>query len=205
MVIIMIRKYSSSLLIVLMTCIFIFHFAITLFYNFPLNPISNQYNLQIQNYMNPLFTQNWKLFAPNPVSANNMLYIRGNYTDEYGEIKQTNWIDATTPFNMAVHNNRFTPVRLVNSTRSSITTELLNQMDGKKDYLEKIEPNKSVELIILNRFSSRVLNEIYPNYKFVDIEKKIVVNVFPEYGKGKETEKNYEYNLPKQVFDLPKI
>lgn len=204
MVIIMIKKYSSSLLIILVMFIFIAHFTITLLYNFPVNPVSNQYNAWIQNYMNPFFTQNWKLFAPNPVSANNMFYIRGEYKNENGELKQTDWIDATTPFNTVVHHNRLTPLRLVNSTRSSIVTEILNQIDSEKDFFEKVKPDESPELIILNRFSSNTLNEIHPNYQFTRVEKKIVVNVFPEYGKGKETEKNYEYNLPTQPFDLPR-
>ncbi|PGT73591.1 hypothetical protein COD86_09790 [Bacillus cereus] len=199
----MVKKYSSSLIIILIAFIFILHFTFTLLYNFPLNPISNKYNDSIQHYMSPLFKQNWKLFAPDPVSTNNILYIRGEYKDKNEEFKKTEWIDASTPFNTIIHNNRLTPLRLVNSTKSSIIAEILNKIDSDKDYLEKLKVNEAEDFIVLNRFSSNVLNEIHPNYKFLNVEKKIVVNLFPEYGKGKETEKNYEVNLPIQPFQLP--
>lgn len=199
----MIKKYSSSLIIILITFIFIVHFTFTLLYNFPLNPINNKYNNSIQNYMDPLFRQNWKLFGPDPVSVNNILYIRGEYKNKNGELKKTEWIDASTPFNTVVHNNRLTPLRLVNSMRSSITTEILNSIEKDKDYFKNLKVNESEDFTVLNRFSSNVLNEIHPDYKFINVEKKIVVNVFPEYGKGKETEKNYEVDLPSQPFQLP--
>ncbi|PEQ01700.1 DUF5819 family protein [Bacillus toyonensis] len=199
----MIKKYSSSLMIILIAFIFSLHFTFTLLYNFPLNPISNKYNDSIQHYMNPLFKQNWKLFAPNPVSTNNILYIRGEYTDKNEELKKTEWVDASTPFNTIIHNNRLTPLRLVASMKSSLISEILNETTSDKDYLEKLNVSEDEDLIVLNRFSSNVLNEIHPNYKFLNVEKKIVVNVFPEYGKGKETEKNYEINLPTQPFQLP--
>ncbi|MGH0951312.1 DUF5819 family protein [Bacillus mycoides] len=199
----MIKKHSSSLMIILIAFLFIIHFTFTLLYNFPLNPISNKYNNSIQHYMNPLFRQNWKLFAPNPVSTNNTLYIRGEYKNENGEFKKTSWIDASTPFNTVVHNNRLTPLRLVSSMKSSIISEILNGAERDKDYFKNLKVNESDDFTVLNRFSSNVLNEIHPNYKFVNVEKKVVVNLFAEYEKGKETEKNYEVNLPIQPFQLP--
>ncbi|TDO13455.1 hypothetical protein DFO69_1904 [Bacillus subtilis] len=203
MVMIMIKKSVSTLMIIVMASLFVFHFSFTLLYNFPLNPISNKYYDTIQNYMEPLFKQNWKLFAPNPVSTNNILYIRGEYKDKTGELKKTEWIDASTPLNNVVHNNRLTPLRLESSMKSSIVAELLNRIDRDKDYLKNLDVDKSEEFMILNRFSSKVLNEVYPNYHFSNVEKKVVVNLFPEYGKGNETEKNFEINLPTQSFTLP--
>ncbi|PEP56168.1 DNA-directed RNA polymerase subunit beta, partial [Bacillus toyonensis] len=55
---------------------FISHFAITLIYNTPSNPIKAKYNKQLSAYMDPIFTQNWRLFAPAPVTTNSKFFVK---------------------------------------------------------------------------------------------------------------------------------
>ena len=68
--------------------IMLFHASMTVLYNSPINPIKVKLGFIIDNYMNPLFSQNWNLFAPNPVSTNMDIVTRGGYKDSNGNEKQ---------------------------------------------------------------------------------------------------------------------
>src|SRR6185437_2966569 len=48
----------------------IVHLAATFLYNAPANPVSQRYARSVNWWMEPLFSQNWRLFAPNPISEN---------------------------------------------------------------------------------------------------------------------------------------
>ncbi|BAK18150.1 DNA-directed RNA polymerase, beta subunit/140 kD subunit [Solibacillus silvestris StLB046] len=100
------KKIAFFLLI---TVIFVFHFSMTALYVLPFNPLASKYNHQIQSYMNPLFTQNWQLFAPNPLSQS--IYVNVQIKDTEGQ--ESKWIDFTTPLLEANHKNRFSPVNTI--------------------------------------------------------------------------------------------
>lgn len=61
----------------------------------PTNKVSNSLN-SATSYLNPFFTQSWRLFAPNPISDDRTLWFRGEYADESGDTKTTGWIDWTS-------------------------------------------------------------------------------------------------------------
>jgi hypothetical protein len=46
-------------------------------------------------YLDPYFTQNWRLFAPNPISEDRSLLFQGAYTDADGQPTRTAWVDWT--------------------------------------------------------------------------------------------------------------
>jgi hypothetical protein len=46
-------------------------------------------------YLNPYFTQNWRLFAPNPIAEDRSLLFQAAYTDADGHPARTEWIDWT--------------------------------------------------------------------------------------------------------------
>lgn len=46
-------------------------------------------------YLNPYFTQNWRLFAPNPIADDRTLWFRGEYVDAAGQTQATDWFDWT--------------------------------------------------------------------------------------------------------------
>lgn len=47
----------------------------------------------VTSYLSPYFTQNWRLFAPNPISSDRTFWVRGEYVDSEGETRQTDWFD----------------------------------------------------------------------------------------------------------------
>lgn len=78
------------------------HLAATFFYNAPTNPVSQRYAKQIDWWMNPLFTQNWRLFAPDPISENVTVQARASIGPD-GFV--TGWFDLTAQDEAAVLDN----------------------------------------------------------------------------------------------------
>lgn len=68
------------------------HLAATFLYSAPLNPVSQRYAKQVNWWMYPLFNQNWRLFAPNPISENVSVLARARLTPD-GTV--TGWTDLT--------------------------------------------------------------------------------------------------------------
>lgn len=75
------------------------HLSATFFYNAPTNPVSQRYVKQIDWWMDPLFTQNWRLFAPNPISENVTVQVRASLAPN-GVV--TGWMDLTAQDEAAV-------------------------------------------------------------------------------------------------------
>ena len=49
------------------------------------------------DYLRPYFTQNWRLFAPNPIDADREVLFQASYRDRNGEVQLTelvNWTDV---------------------------------------------------------------------------------------------------------------
>jgi hypothetical protein len=47
------------------------------------------------SYLRPYFNQNWRLFAPNPISDDRNILVQGAYRASDGSVKTTDWIDWT--------------------------------------------------------------------------------------------------------------
>lgn len=62
------------------------------FYNAPANPVSTRYAQQLRDWMQPLFDQNWHLFAPNPYSENVEIEARASVA---GTGRTTPWFDLS--------------------------------------------------------------------------------------------------------------
>lgn len=129
--------------------IFLFHFTMTAIYVLPFNPIKNKINDFVVAYMEPLFTQNWMLFAPNPLSNN--YYVNIQVKDK--SKKQSKWMDISTPLYDANHSNRFSPVnklvRIGTSTymQAIQSDELFDKIEQKKievNHQQQINKNKEI-------------------------------------------------------------
>jgi len=58
------------------------HFGFTFLHVAPANPVSQQLAPAVGLWMSPFFDQNWELFAPDPVSRDTGLLVRGMTGDE---------------------------------------------------------------------------------------------------------------------------
>jgi hypothetical protein len=63
--------------VVLVGVVVAWHLTASFLYNAPANPVSQRYAEQIDGWMDPLFAQDWQLFAPNPFSENIDIQARG--------------------------------------------------------------------------------------------------------------------------------
>lgn len=69
------------------------HFGITFLHVAPLNPVSQQLSALTSTWTSPFFTQNWELFAPDPVSRDTGVLVTGSIGGE--EIGR--YLDLSTP------------------------------------------------------------------------------------------------------------
>ena len=58
-------------------CVLALHFGFTFLHVAPANPVSQQFASATGLWMSPFFDQNWELFAPDPVSRDTGLLVRG--------------------------------------------------------------------------------------------------------------------------------
>ncbi|WP_437586174.1 DUF5819 family protein [Sorangium sp. So ce1000] len=86
-----------------------FHFAMTLSYLTPQNPLQLRFARLISGYMNPLFQQNWHLFAPDPISDTRLLMVACRLREPDGSTTETGWTDITTPYWEGHLENRLGP------------------------------------------------------------------------------------------------
>jgi hypothetical protein len=89
------RRWSRALVagtVVATAAVVAVHLAATFLYNAPANPVSQKYASQVSTWMNPLFAQNWQLFAPNPISENVELRAQASLS---ANGRLTSWIDLS--------------------------------------------------------------------------------------------------------------
>lgn len=67
---------KKKLLFILVTIPAATHIIFTILYLSPKNPLTPTYQAVVHRYMNPLFAQNWQLFAPNPATSSLQYWYR---------------------------------------------------------------------------------------------------------------------------------
>jgi len=70
-----------------------FHLVSVTLAALPTNPVSDTAR-PATDYLQPYFTQNWRLFAPNPISADRTIEFRAQYNRD-GLTEETAWLDWT--------------------------------------------------------------------------------------------------------------
>lgn len=116
------------------------HLAATVLFLTPSNPVRSAAQPELDGYMRPFFAQNWRLFAPNPLTNNEHLLVRAQVTDSAtGETITTEWFNITE-FETAHLRHNPTPSRLsktstnvyrrLSSARNSLSSEQRTVLDG---------------------------------------------------------------------------
>lgn len=75
---------------VVVSVVFLFHFAMTGLYLLPLNPVKLTWNPYLMRYVDPFFYQNWHLFAPDPVDSSQSVIGKCRVGDV-----ESDWFDIT--------------------------------------------------------------------------------------------------------------
>jgi hypothetical protein len=123
--------------------------------------------------MNPLFTQNWKLFAPNPANQQLNLDMRVQYVDSAGATRQTDWKSITLPVIKELQSNHFSPNARISEFQSSLISNYVWGEQGEKEeafqsmqrYVNYILDNKKYEVPgKINKIQLRAVVNRFPNY-----------------------------------------
>lgn len=76
------------------------------------------------DYLRPYFTQNWRLFAPNPVDEDRVIRFQGSYLDSDGTSWRTPWVDWTEVEQDLIRH------RPVGSRAGYVSTKLYGPLSG---------------------------------------------------------------------------
>ena len=77
------------------------------------------------SYLDPYFTQNWRLFAPSPISEDRSLLVQGAYVDAGGRAHRTAWVDWTAvELDLVRH-------RLVGGRAGYVTNKLVSPLQSR--------------------------------------------------------------------------
>jgi hypothetical protein len=89
-------------------CVFGLHFASTLLYLTPPNPIRIALHAPLERYMNPFFSQSWRLFAPEPGGTDAFVWVACRFHDSESPL-ESEWFDITTPLHEYRYARRLSP------------------------------------------------------------------------------------------------
>lgn len=83
------------------------------------------------SYLDPYFTQNWRLFAPNPISEDRSLLFQAAYVDRDGNPARTAWVDWTqVELDLVRH-------RLIGGRAGYVTNKLVTPLQGRLAALDE--------------------------------------------------------------------
>jgi Family of unknown function (DUF5819) len=106
------------------------HFAATFLYCFPSNPLKLRVNPYLISTIGAFFPQNWSLFAPNPLSANQSLLVHCLTPTEHGEALAgrfpSHWTDLSASFWRRFQSNRFAAYDRISRAQSEAISRYLN-------------------------------------------------------------------------------
>ncbi|PTX60797.1 hypothetical protein C8P63_108107 [Melghirimyces profundicolus] len=156
----------------LLAGILMVHFFLTFLYLTPNNPVKNRHWDSLHAYMDPLFAQNWKLFAPNPVSQHREVWAKARIRDPVtGEIRETGWKNVTRPMVRERQNHRI-------SSEGRVLRFLIS---GSRDFKSEDPEEKEKGSWMLQRATSTYLGEVLPGETIQQIKFRVVTDTFPRF------------------------
>ncbi|MFV2117201.1 DUF5819 family protein [Streptomyces sp. Act-28] len=112
------------------------HFALAAFSQTPLSPAKVKLAAPVNEYLHPYFSQNWMLFAPDPLAADQGVIARGRCED--GEV--TPYRDVTGPFIKQAQDSRFFPSRM-----SRIVSNGIQQYNATDELMRRLRSQEKTE------------------------------------------------------------
>lgn len=161
----------------ILTIIIVIHFAFTFIYLSPANSFRYKHWNQIESYMSPLFTQNWKLFAPNPVNRHENIQVRFKYTNPQGKTVHSDWKAITLPIVKALQKNHFSPNARISGFASSVSHDFVWRTGDRKKTAQR-DMKIFVQKIIKNNPT-----KFQVNGKIDLFQIRVEVNEFPRFNK----------------------
>jgi len=126
------RQIAENALRLLSLIWLIFHFGLTVAYVLPPNPASTAWQRLLDATIGRYYSQNWQLFAPDPLAQNYALYVRPLTEAQAAGVSgqglpHDGWFDITNPVLVHFQQNRFSAYDRL--TRPQINA-ILNWLSG---------------------------------------------------------------------------
>lgn len=91
------------------------------------------------DHLSPYFTQNWRLFAPNPIAQDRNLRFQGSYVGESGDVETTDWVDwSVVELDLIRH-------RLVGNRGGYVTSKLIESLSSVRRRLTTDQRNLTLQ------------------------------------------------------------
>ncbi|HDH4813243.1 TPA: hypothetical protein PI326_002583 [Staphylococcus aureus] len=190
---------KKKIFLLLLSILISVHCFFTVIYNLPVNPFSKKHERIINGYMDPLFVQTWTLFAPDPVSVNNNLFLK--YWSDNG--KESKWINLSKYYQKQSRKYYLHPYSYKNSILTQLEDDIVSDIkkvnDLKKGNSKNVkffyenEKIRNLYVFILEELKSKNINAdriqlLYQTEIFSDYAKnndvKHISNFMPEVKRG---------------------
>lgn len=216
----MIRPFKNILFFICIG-VLLFHFSVIALSLLPDNPIKHQYKYETNSYINPLFSQCWNLFAPEPINTNMTVLVQFKIYNK-DSIVTTKWLDLMEPLILQKRKSFWSPVQRISKF---ITSSLQNITEHSKIMIDQIKKDTTLtndslatQIAYENSFSSCYGHKSilqYSNYVFykmnyqgkidsVLVRYEIFNSKFPRFSKRKENFfdiKHYEFTKSVSKFN----
>src|SRR5690625_5152928 len=197
------------------------HLGATALWVGPSNAAKESLRDPLTAYMQPMFQQNWSLFAPAPVSITYAVEVRGWSTDDEGDDEgdahPTAWVDATAAEMSTLTHTLFPPrvnrvSRNLARTMRNLHVELSDAEhlvlgehfdDGGwsdlRDRLDDVEEPSDRALIddvlqldrTMTAYATQVATAHWPEREFTQVQVQIVEHPAAQYGTTTEPETHH--------------
>ncbi|MEJ8548113.1 DUF5819 family protein [Brevibacillus borstelensis] len=222
------QKRLLAALPLLLIAVMLWHFSMILLHVIPFNPLTNKYRDLVNGYVNPLFSQNWHLFAPNPVSHTHTIFIQAKSRDASGNLVESDWVDITTPLITANWEHRISPINRVLRfgvgafTQAFHQDDVINLFEEKKknrnkedlnlmkEDLAQLDEYRKVGVRLLYRYSFSHVPKYFPSQNVDSIRLRVLIRASKPFSERHnphyENEKEYvEFEWEKYQPVVPSI
>lgn len=170
------KRVLNILLILSLLCFTVIHFLILTLHAGPINPVYAKYRVPIEQYVNPLLTQHWNLFAPDPVEeTQNILVQYRTSTNETSD-----WYNISKPLLEANQSNIISPYNKTARIPSSLYFSIFN----KNTLVSKMEDNTSEEefdkAIDMDKIKESRSKQVDLLYRFANSNIPLITNTDEE-------------------------
>ncbi|MFN7115866.1 MAG: DUF5819 family protein [Saprospiraceae bacterium] len=130
------KNFIQSLIYYSIGVLLLIHFIIVGLSVGPDNPIKHVHKKAIDAYVYPFFTQNWNLFAPNPINSNHTMAMR--FVVVYpNDTVTTEWFDILAPITEKRKGILFSPLQRVEKYLSSVIEGSFENQHHVLEYMKK--------------------------------------------------------------------
>jgi len=177
----------------MMAAAFVVYVTSVLLYLAPPNPLSLLHARAIRGLLHPFFSQNWHLFAPNPVRTNLVLTVRCRIGG-----RVTSWVDPFTPWLARHHRSRVSPMgKMLRIPQNAMFAVLGRSADDWRPLICRRTPQaplcrgedpasrrqRELGLLVLQRAGSAVCDRIAGGGRIGGVQLRILIHEPPPWSR----------------------